>query len=1747
MLYCRIIWCLLLLSSPIPVDLSQSAEGINKCPRECQCTAMNMVYMYCGFEEGFKSLTVFPSFIPLQVEILSLYSNKLTTIPEDALRNLTHLTTLNLRSNQLRDFPATVFRDLAKLRSFNAGLNKLSTLHGRLFDGLNNLQELYLDNNALESIPEELFQDLPSLRRLDLHYNRLKTLPGNAFRGTHSLQGLSLANNYLAFIHEETFSNLSTLRRLTLTGNRITNIPVTLFRKLSSLAILRLENNNISTIQVKTFAGLKAGIFVLLSGNPFYCDCQLRWLKDWLRAKAKYIPSRSRLSTTCSQPDRLKGNPLIYVTDNQFSCINGQWSEWGPWSACSVTCGSGTRVSRRHCTNPPPGRRGGQCNGEGVRMKSCHGPDCGGSWTAWSEWSKCSQTCSSGNEIRTRSCQNPVTGISSDRCRGASKESRLCIQEPCSTDGAWGSWSRWSQCSVTCSWGTRVRTRNCDNPRPRYGGNPCPHTDRSTRTEICYLGSCPVHGGWSAWSSWSKCSASCLTGTRIRHRNCNNPIPQYGGNLCDGASTQMKNCSSQECPIDGRWASWSRWSDCSRTCSRGSQVRFRTCSDPSPQHGGQSCTGNSSDFRNCDFGPCPVNGHWGAWSPWSDCSKTCNKGTRSRNRTCSNPPPQHGGKKCRGNSSEDRHCDFGPCPVHGHWTTWSPWDDCSKTCASGTQSRNRTCSNPSPQYGGKQCPGNFSETRHCDMGPCPVHGQWTAWSLWSDCSKTCSSGTQSRSRTCSNPPPQHGGKKCPGNSSEDRHCDFGPCPVHGHWGAWSPWSDCSKTCGRGTQSHNRTCSNPSPQYGGKQCPGNSSEDRHCDMGPCPVHGQWTAWSLWSDCSKTCSSGTQSRGRTCSNPPPQHAGKKCPGNSSEDRHCDLGPCPVHGQWTAWSLWSDCSKTCASGTQSRSRTCSNPSPQHGGQNCLGNSSDLRHCNLGPCPVHGQWATWSLWSECSKTCANGTKSRQRTCSSPFSKFGGKNCSGERVEIKPCTAGLCPIHGKWSAWSQWSECSTSCSSGIKSRTRTCSNPLPRQGGETCVGNSTETEGCLTLLCPIHGGWGDWSNWTDCTTTCGNGTKSRYRNCDNPLPQHGGEYCTGDSRQSEHCSWQSCSVVGKWTEWSNWRDCSKTCDVGQQARTRSCKNSHVRVAESASDNPCSGNETDMRACYKRPCPDKGEWNEWSPWSKCSVTCGLGRQQRIKNCSSSEGHVCLGSLMQVKSCYQNDCPVNGGWSSWSNWTECSSSCGAGAKAKFRFCINPKPHRGGESCHGKNVVIKSCKIAECRGASHQNDSFWSSWTRWSQCSATCSTGTRTRSRYCRKKVNPFHLGNCSGVTGPVQVESNICEIQPCAAWSSWSSWDTCSQSCGGGMQHRVRTCKSLTIEMTCQGENSQAVNCNTNPCPLVIPPVTYPPKINLGSPNTCSDPDKPLNGYFKITDQDGSYFATYHCNKHYYVHGPRLRHCESDGTWSDYVPYCLPVCGESSLSFVNVQHQRLRIFGGGTSPHGLWPWQVALTVNNLFHCGGSLIAEDWIVTAAHCVYHQLTKKRYSRIKVYLGVHDILSGLKDPHVQMIDSRDIVPHPNFNWKTFDSDLALIQLKEKANITDYVRPVCLPNKQQRRKVAPGKMGVMLGWGLTEKDSPSTKLRQVYMPVVGHSSCQKAYKKETWPITSNMLCAGYASNAKDSCKRDSGGGFLFPESKGKKKKWFLGGIISWGNPRCGTPGKYSVFTHINSRFSRWIKNYIYN
>lgn len=110
-----------------------------------------------------------------------------------------------------------------------------------------------------------------------------------------------------------------------------------------------------------------------------------------------------------------------------------------------------------------------------------------------------------------------------------------------------------------------------------------------------------------------------------------------------------------------------------------------------------------------------------------------------------------------------------------------------------------------------------------------------------------------------------------------------------------------------------------------------------------VTGGWSAWSAWSTCSATCGGGTQSQTRTCTNPTPACAGATCSGVSSQSQGCNTGCCPVAGGWSAFG---SCSASCGDGSQSR--TCTNPAPSCGGADCVGSAS--QSCNLGCCPVSG-----------------------------------------------------------------------------------------------------------------------------------------------------------------------------------------------------------------------------------------------------------------------------------------------------------------------------------------------------------------------------------------------------------------------------------------------------------------------------------------------------------------------------------------------------------------------------------------------------------------------------------------------------------------------------------------------------------------------------------------------------------------------------------------------------------------------------
>ncbi|PIK61787.1 putative SCO-spondin-like [Apostichopus japonicus] len=409
----------------------------------------------------------------------------------------------------------------------------------------------------------------------------------------------------------------------------------------------------------------------------------------------------------------------------------------------------------------------------------------------------------------------------------------------------------------------------------------------------------------------------------------------------------------------------------------------------------------------------PIDGQWSEWTAWSSCDSTCGDSSRFRSHSCDNPAPENGGDYCPGPWNETEICNVDPCPVDGNWAPWSAWWTCTKSCGGGSQTHTRTCTNPAPVWGGLDCGGESEETTGCNTNPCPIDGGWGSWDDWSACTVQCGGGgTRQRIRYCDDPSPEYGGDYCVGDSYETESCGEQSCKVDGNWAQWSSWNECSVTCGFGVTSRNRTCSDPSPTSGGRDCPGhlivnNYYQAEDCmELLECPVDGGWTEWPPWTNCSELCGGGFQFRNRSCSNPPPSSDGADCHGNTTETRECNVQPCG-DGGWTEWSPWSICSASCLGGVQARSRSCTNPRPGPNGLDCPAKDpiSQWRRCNQQPCPVHGRWGQWTNWTSCSASCDGGFRWRNRNCSNPAPLWGGDECRGKELQRKRCSSHLCPV----------------------------------------------------------------------------------------------------------------------------------------------------------------------------------------------------------------------------------------------------------------------------------------------------------------------------------------------------------------------------------------------------------------------------------------------------------------------------------------------------------------------------------------------------------------------------------------------------------------------------------------------------------------------------------------------------------------------------------------------------------------------
>ncbi|XP_041273469.1 adhesion G protein-coupled receptor B2 [Onychostruthus taczanowskii] len=179
---------------------------------------------------------------------------------------------------------------------------------------------------------------------------------------------------------------------------------------------------------------------------------------------------------------------------------------------------------------------------------------------------------------------------------------------------------------------------------------------------------------------------------------------------------------------------------------------------------------------------------------------------------------------------------------------------------------------------------------------------------------------------------------------------------------------------------------------------------------------------------------------------------------------------------------------------------------------------------------------------------------------------------------------------WSQWSVCSLTCGQGSQVRTRSCvSSPY----GTLCSGLLRETRTCNnTATCPVEGQWLEWGAWSRCSVTCANGTQQRTRKCS--VSAHGWAECRGAHADARECSNPTCPTDSKWGPWNHWSLCSKTCDTGWQRRFRMCEGTGMQGY------PCEGTGEEVKTCNEKKCPAyhemcKDEYVMLMTWKKTAA------------------------------------------------------------------------------------------------------------------------------------------------------------------------------------------------------------------------------------------------------------------------------------------------------------------------------------------------------------------------------------------------------------------------------------------------------------------------------------------------------------------------------------------------------------------------
>ena len=367
------------------------------------------------------------------------------------------------------------------------------------------------------------------------------------------------------------------------------------------------------------------------------------------------------------------------------------------------------------------------------------------------------------------------------------------------------------------------------------------------------------------------------------------------------------------------------------------------------------------------------------------------------------------------------------------------------------------------------------------------------------------------------------------------------------------------------------------------------------------------------------------------------------------------------------------------------------------------------------------------------------------------------------------------------------------------------------------------------------------------------------------------------------------------------------------------------------------------------------------------------------------------------------------------------------------------------------------------------------------------------------------------------------WSTWSDWTPCSKSCDGvGERHRKRKCFSMDGETgRCDGVDSEVEVCG----PLICPTWTEWSEWSQCS-KTCDDGQAHryrncLNGSTCIGDKS------------------EMRDCLED-ICPD--PYDFPwECGTITA---NTGGHTMRIVNGKTENYGAVPYLCHLSSYGAHSCGTSIISPMWNIGAAHCVQDYDTPEQF---RIVCGSHHRTKI--DTYEQQRGVKSYVKHPNYDYlsESVDYDMMLFEVDLAWDMTDYVKPICLPKRGEYPD--SGMLCKVSGWGSTKaKDMMdshdfyslpelSEYTQSVYVPITEMGICAAGYKS----ITRRQFCAGFIEGGKDACQGDSGGPLACPV--GIRGTYQLTGVVSHGIG-CGMQSFPGVYTRVESLVD-WILSYV--